>query len=181
MTRRRRLVDVGEALAIINARQDVSDDELAARAAIRDELARLSGDAPEIICPACSATIRARMADSPQQLAREYAALCLVAVEARDTVVRLAEEGVHLGPLRAELDTLAAVRIRAGMHPAPLVPHLEDYVSTGDPADDHMIEGIPVDSAYQDTIEREDWRDRYRRSNTVATPDPPARQDTAGR
>lgn len=39
----------------------------------------------------------------------------------------------------------------------------DDYVSTGDPADDHMIEGIPADSPYQDTIEREDWRDRYQR------------------
>lgn len=41
----------------------------------------------------------------------------------------------------------------------------DDYVSTGDPADDHMIEGIPADSPYQDVIEGPDWRDRYRRED----------------
>jgi hypothetical protein len=107
--RPRRLVDVGEALAIINARQDVSDDELA----------RLSGDAPEIVCPACSATIRARMADNPQQLAR---ALARVAAEARDALSLAEALGLHLGPLKAALADATRAAQRSGPLPAPTSP-----------------------------------------------------------
>jgi hypothetical protein len=38
------------------------------------------------------------------------------------------------------------------------------YVSTGD-GDDHMTEGIPADSVYQDDVEKEDWKHRYLRKD----------------
>jgi hypothetical protein len=40
------------------------------RDVLRAELIRLRGEAPEIICPSCRATIRARMADDPAELRR---------------------------------------------------------------------------------------------------------------
>lgn len=48
----------------------------------------------------------------------------------------------------------------------------EYYISKGDGSDDHMIEGIPGDSAYHDEIEGPSFRDRHR--PTVAPPAHPA-------